>query len=252
MTDTIISFLTKKYDDIIIDDESNLYMIEMYHRKNRRNTNILIEDNLIKIPKIKDYEDTYSFSISNEKVLTHNEIMFTGFYLIENCLNKNYLDNLNIINKYNCKSVNSHFKKFYELLSKKGIVCNTIIYDSYKELCFTVFTDDKSGLTGYIIIDDKLFSYSVDVEKMTDLYNFVNTSKNINVSSSLNATDESILTSYFSNNGFFTVCDLLHGYDFESLSYSQEFITIQKVIKSESIIINDLVNNNQLSLYEEE
>ena len=87
MTDTIISFLTKKYDDIIIDDESNLYMIEMYHRKNRRNTNILIEDNLIKIPKIKDEQHIYKEE--TQSLMTRNKLLEQEIQSIQSSISWN-------------------------------------------------------------------------------------------------------------------------------------------------------------------
>lgn len=252
ITDKIINFLKAKYKSIIIKDEDNI--ISMFHSKYIEDTNIEINNNIISIPKIKNKNsnEIYSFNINEDKVLSENEILFTGFYLIENCLSKGLVYDLREINKINIDSVNTQFNKFFQLLNTKSIVCNTIIYDWLNEICFSVFTDDKTGLTGYVIYENKLFSYSVDIDKLNYLYDYVNTSKNVNSSSLLNATDESILKSYFENNGFFTVCDLLHDYDFNSLSYTQTFIKIEKVLKSESRIINDLVTNNQLSLYEED
>ena len=252
ITDKIINFLKTKYKSIIIKDEDNI--ISMFHSEYIGHTNIEINNNIISIPKIKnkDSNEIYSFNINEDKVLSENEILFTGFYLIENCLSKGLVYDLTEVNKINIESVNTQFTKFFQLLNTKGIVCNTIIYDWLNEICFSVFTDDKTGLTGYIIHENKLFFYSVDIEKLNDLYDYVNTSKNVNILSPLNATDEIILKSYFENNGFFSVCDLLHDYDFNSLSYTQTFIKIEKVLKSESRIINDLVINNQLSLYEED
>ena len=252
INDNLIKFIKDKYSNIYIKEEDdNIVMFHSGHLYNE--TLIKIKDGVVKIPSIQHslYGD-FKFEISKDKALSENDILFTGIYLISNCLSKEFLSELKNINPNNTDSVVDSFEKFYILLNTKGIVCNTIIYDPYYEVCFSVFTDDKTGLIGYILHENDLYSYSVDTNKLKELYDHVNLSKNVNAGSRLHATDESILKSYFENNGFFTVCDLLCDYDFRSLMNSKGFITIDKVLKSESKLIQDLVNNNQLSLYEEE
>lgn len=130
-----------------------------------------------------------------------------------------------------------------------SIVDNENILDDDDNIIY-IFSDAVNMMTGYFFKRNsrQLFSYKLNIDKVDDLYEYVNNHRNINELSMLYNTDKSILKSYIENETIFVISDLMKYY---LIKDSLSFFEIEKVIKDGNKLVKEISKIIQLNLFNE-
>ena len=149
----------------------------------------------------------------------------------------------------------SDLNMFSKFIVSKNFTLNTIIHTEdllNDESCIChLFSDVKSGITGYFLNTNtkELYSYKINKDKIDELYDYVNNAKYQNELSDLFATDQSILKSMLEDEAFFVAADLLKYYEIKE---SLPFFEIEKVQKDVNNLLNQISKIIQLEIFDGE